>query len=432
MDRFVCSHCFTDPGLKAFVEGEAVSTECNFCGEVAGEPIAAPVEAVGEYINDQIKREYDDAANWLPYESAEGGWQGKTWNRWELLADELGIQLPRDSSGELFEALVDSVDECDWCTINPFGLDYEQRGRFSWERFCRVVQHERRFFFSQHSSEAHDDLLAPGETLRQIFEYAETMELFVPMPSATFLYRARRQRWRQRLISVDDLGPPPPDRANQSNRMSPPGIVMFYASDDPETALRETAAKAGTYAVGTFVTTRDAIILDLTRLPEIPSLFEQIPDSLEYEPRKLLTFLHHVAGDISRPIARDDRVHVSYVPTQIVTEYVRSQLIAGRRIDGIRYQSAVHADHASYVLFATQENMIDSSVHQFPPDDAWIGLNDVRVHRITRGRMRTWRRELDFSASRPPLSVRLRIAWRLVRVLGVRRAWQAIKDSKTD
>ena len=53
--------------------------------------------------------------------------------------------------------------------------------------------------------------------------------------------------------------------------------------------------------------------------------------------RRALTFLHHVAEQMSQPVARDDRVHVDYVPTQIVTEFLRSRVRwQGSRIDGIR------------------------------------------------------------------------------------------------
>ena len=167
---------------------------------------------------------------------------------------------------------------------------------------------------------------------------------------------------------------------------------MFYASDEVETALRETVSAPGSYVVGRFETRRDAVILDLMALPVIPSIFAEVPDSLEYNPRHVLTFLHHVAAEISRPIARDDRVHVNYVPTQIVTEYVRSRILDEEaRVDGIRFESAVHPGHASYVLFATQENMIGSSVHQFEPEDAWIALLEIAGHEVTEEQLAAWR-----------------------------------------
>jgi len=79
--------------------------------------------------------------------------------------------------------------------------------------------------------------------------------------------------------------------------MSPAGIVMTYVSEDAPTALHETANEVGTYAIGTFRTRRDIRILDLVELPPVPSLFEEVPDSLEYDPRRNLVFLHLLARD---------------------------------------------------------------------------------------------------------------------------------------
>jgi hypothetical protein len=144
--------------------------------------------------------------------------------------------------------------------------------------------------------------------------------------------------------------------------MSPPGIVMFYVSDDAETALREIAKAPARFAIGHFRTLRDAKILDLAGVPPVPSIFESIPDSLEYDPRPPAIFLNYFATELSKPIARDDRVHVDYIPTQVITEYFRTEFLhEGERIDGIRYRSARHAEHRSLVLFATQDDLVDGN-----------------------------------------------------------------------
>lgn len=133
---------------------------------------------------------------------------------------------------------------------------------------------------------------------------------------------------------------------------------MLYASDNPETAVRETAKAPGAFAIGTFKTLRDATILDLASVPPIPSIFTQVPDTLEYDPRPPAIFLNYFAYELSKPIARDDRIHVEYIPSQVVTEYFRTEFLhEGRRIDGMRYRSARHAGHSSLVIFATQDDI---------------------------------------------------------------------------
>ena len=220
------------------------------------------------------------------------------------------------------------------------------------------------------------ELLSPSELLSVIVEYATTVGLMQALPAEQDFYRARFQAPGEKLSEPHQLGPPPPDKAAQ-NRMSPAGIVMMYVSEDVTTALNEAATRAGAYAVAKFRTRRGITILDLADLPPITSLFAELPDTLEYDPRKMLLFLHHVARDISRPIVRDDRVHIEYVPTQVVTEYVRNTTMQdATKIDGIRYRSSRRRGGMSLVLFAGDENVVGAWTKDFPKgeSDEWLEL----------------------------------------------------------
>lgn len=69
--EFVCGACFGNRGLQDFCSDHAESTECDFCGAVDNEPIAAPLDEVVEHIEACIHRYYDDPANaGLPYENS--------------------------------------------------------------------------------------------------------------------------------------------------------------------------------------------------------------------------------------------------------------------------------------------------------------------------------------------------------------------------
>ena len=88
----------------------------------------------------------------------------------------------------------------------------------------------------------------------------------------------------------------------------------------------------------------------------------------------MLKFLHHVAREVSRPIERGDREHIEYVPTQIFTEFVMGQVAPGKsHVDGIKYSSSVHTGHASFVLFANQNNIEATSASEWS-DDVWLKL----------------------------------------------------------
>ena len=382
--KSVCEQCFDDLGISEFIENNAVSKKCYFCGASADVPIAASIQEVADYINECIKTEYDDAANEVPYISREGGYQLPTWDSYELLS-EIELEFPNDERDELFFAIARRLDDNSWCHWDPFRGSDEDVAKYSWQHFAWVTKHQRRFFFMDHRSEFDLEEDSPGAVLKTIFEYANEAGLFKTLPTGTRLFRARWEGDGDKLETAEELGPPPEAKATQSNRMSPPGIVMFYAGEDKETAILETANAPGQFAIGCFETLRSGIVLDLADIPRIPSLFEAIPEGAVISPRTVLTFLRQVSAQISQRIARDNRTNVDYVPTQIVTEYVRSQLTSGgtqanrTRVDGIKYSSSVHPGHASYVLFATQDDILPVN-EPTRRDDRWLKLVSVSHH----------------------------------------------------
>ena len=390
----VCQDCIEDPDLRDFIESAAFDTQCSFCGASDSDPIAALVTELADYMRSCLAEYYDDAANHLPYIGKEGGSQGVHWDAYDLLVDELEIGLPNDNDDSLLRELTNCLGDQTWCEAAPFSLDENDRLRFSWEQFCELIKHRRRFFFLSEHSSPHSELLDPAALLETISDFAQTIECIKTISAGSSLYRARYQDPGETLETAQELGPPPFKKAIQANRMSPPGIVMFYVAHDPETALRETAIDPGDFVIGKFTTCRDAHILDLTGLPPVPGIFRSISDSLEYNPRRLLTFLHGIAEAISEPIARDDRIHVNYVPTQVVTEFFRTlKLEDGTRLDGIRFSSTRHAGHSSLVLFADQGNLALSSGDPGlakPKSDRWIRLIGSETTHVTEGRLRSW------------------------------------------
>ena len=279
----------------------------------------------------------------------------------------------------MLSALFGELFDQDWCPENAYGLDDLELPRYSWEYFKEVVMHQRRYFFMDDEGDPDDpEVWSPAEILQAIFEYGDAMGLFKEFPAGSRLIRARKEAGDAPYETPEELGPPPKCLAKQANRMSPAGIPMFYGCDDEATALIEAAQCSGYYALGEFETVRPAVLLDLTDIPEVPGLFEAVPDFQEVVPRRALRFLHHIAGEISACIDRDDRVHVEYVPTQVVTEFIRAKVSwKGSKIDGIRYASSVNRGHVSYVLFADQLNLVGTA----EPDldrDRWLALVGTR------------------------------------------------------
>lgn len=57
------------------------------------------------------------------------------------------------------------------------------------------------------------------------------------------------------------------------------------------------------------------------------------------------------------PVARDQRVHVDYLPSQVVTEYFRDYDFEAGRLDGIVYNSTVHLEGWNIALFANNVDL---------------------------------------------------------------------------
>jgi hypothetical protein len=228
------------------------------------------------------------------------------------------------------------------------------------------------------------------------------LKLISEVPEGTAFYRGRLVGYAsEKMTGAKKLGPAPADKA-AANRMSPEGVPMFYGSASSETAIREIAAHGTSeYArIGAFRNQRPLILLDLTALPELPSIFDK-----EARNRNgVLRFFKHFADNVTAPIRPDGRPHVEYVPTQVVTEFFR--WVPTRKIDGIKLSSAQDGQD-TYVLFFTREQVDDEELENdqkdesaeqkvddgfgfdsdaFPPEPPVLTLNprDVRTYRVIR------------------------------------------------
>jgi hypothetical protein len=208
---YLCAACIYDDGIGAFISENAASETCSFCGAASDEPIAAPLSEVVDYMQQCISRHYDDPANWLSYDGAEGGYQGKTFSTDDLLVGSIGLELPTDSNGQLYRAISYGLKNYLWCENNPYSLNPIERLNFSWDHFCEVIKHMRRYFFLGERRED-GELFNPAEVLDCIFSFVESANLFVQLRSGTRFFRARYQPDGERYSTALELGPPPTDR----------------------------------------------------------------------------------------------------------------------------------------------------------------------------------------------------------------------------
>jgi hypothetical protein len=352
-DRFVCPACVTDPYLARGLADETEDVPCSYCGADQAAEITVLLDAISNTINTY----YTDPANELPYETREGGYQGEVLLGTELVADILDTWSECDN---LVDEVAQAFDGSSWCKRDYFGLDKYEMLRYSWDDFSSQVKHRTRYLFLQElgASGRTDQKIPAGEMLDALGGLFQEFGLFSELSQSTDLFRVRVTKKGDRPSTAADLGTAPREAAILPNRMSPAGIPMFYAALDERTAVLETydPKRDGDQeiALARFRNTRPLKLLNLTSLPDLPSQFDP-EQRLERDP---IRFLMDFERDFTKAVARDEGAHTEYVPTQVVTEYVRHRLCtpAGERLDGVLYRSARAGASTAVVIFADPEH----------------------------------------------------------------------------
>jgi len=92
-DKYACSKCFEDYAIAEFIRSQGESGCCSYCGR---RRTVAHMEDLLRFISKGILRRYEDPANSVGYDSAEGGY---------LITPTDGYDLV----GEIFEGSNDGL-----------------------------------------------------------------------------------------------------------------------------------------------------------------------------------------------------------------------------------------------------------------------------------------------------------------------------------
>jgi len=260
-----------------------------------------------------------------------------------------------------------------WVQRDFYRLRPELRLRYGWEEFGKTVKHHRRYFFSDHNSGSEDpDYMAPGALLVAIGDALRSGGLVRPLPDEP-VYRVRTHKSQEHPRTAVELGAPAAADIDKSSRMSPAGVPLFYGALDPATATaeaREANPGAEAWTVGTFRLRRPVRVVDLSTPPGVPSLYD--PERRHLRPG--LIFLRHFVSEISKPFVRDDRIHIEYVPTQVVTEWLRTRFDTGpgEPLAGVLYGSSRNPGGVNVSLFIDNDGACDPGDER---DSALLLLN---------------------------------------------------------
>lgn len=357
IDRHICANCLAEPTLAHIVADAAVAEqECSFCSAYG----AASFEIFMDAFMSGIRNEYDHAVNEVPWDSAEGGFHStETWDSWDLVQS---FDYVFEGNGVL-EAVLESVHDNTWVDQN---FRFRKRDivlNEAWEKFCAAIKHRTRFVFWLTADEepaVEEETygeVASGRILHHVGSLLQNFDLIRDLPGGTILYRARTHANKGDFdLVAKQLGTAPASIAGQGNRMSPAGIPMFYACESPDAALSEAGVRTENdlASIGVFTTIRDCQIVDLTQLPEVPSIFDPNLGNC----RRELAFLNQFSDAISQP-AREGYDQIDYVPTQVLTEYLLRVRWGSGKIAGMRYRSSASKAESAIVLDISNDDCLD-------------------------------------------------------------------------
>ena len=301
-------------------------------------------------------RHYKDAAEFMSYNTREGGYQGVWFSPEELINDEIELDVNDDN---LLQDIINSIDDRAWANPNSYHDSQKDIFVYHWSYFKEVTKHRSRYLFAQSQELKSDSYqLRPFDILNDIGRFISDFQMTSILPTNTTLIRCRQHSVNQIITTDEDMSSPPAEKAIQASRMSPAGIPMFYCAFDFDTAKVETIdtnEKTKQYLTSCkFVTKKDTKIVDFRKLPPRISIF----DDKNFRDYYVIQFLHEFVKDLSKGIVRDGREHIEYVPTQILTEFFR--YIYPDRVNGIVYPSSKRDGHSSCVLFYDQEESLNN------------------------------------------------------------------------
>jgi len=371
-EKFVCDDCIGNDYIKNYIKEYASHKFCSYCDRNEDINISVHLEEVLEIIMDGIKAEYDDPRNCMGF---EGGWQGaKTYDTFDLM-DIYGYELGIEDD-KLREDIIDSMIDDEWCEISPYSQRENEMYFSNWAEFCEIVKHKMRYMFLIKQLNRREIFKTSNETLiiqkkvnptindfSEILFYIEDnikeIDIIKEIEEGSIFYRGRTHGADERYYNASDIGTPPIGAAIYSNRMSPAGIPMFYGGMDIDTVYEEMKKdNKPCVTIGNFISIVPFTIIDFTKLPPIPTVFN--PDTRHL--RQPLMFFEDFIKDLSKPVTKDGREHIEYIPTQIITEYIRHifKHYDDNNIDGIFYPSACKVGGICCVLFLENKDCTDN------------------------------------------------------------------------
>jgi hypothetical protein len=311
----ICSNCFKDTELKAYISSSTKQGDCEVC-----KSLNVPVIKIDD-LYDYFQELINNFKLSKPGKPLISIIQDK-WSFFSSLniAEEILNTLLNEIKTDVKNAncLVDYADEI---------LDNVAY----WEQFKEDIKWSQRFVL---------DIKYLTEELGWD-GFFNTGFMLTPKDS---LFRARvHHKSGMSPYPASQMYCPEP-KSVTGGRANPQGIPYLYLCDNPETVLYEVRA---TYldelSIGRFILKHPLKELKIVDFTENTPLYQpnKVTETIK---SKLLRDL--ISKDLSKPMRRYDS-EIDYIPTQFICEFIR--VFTGAA--GIRFSSSLHPIGKNYVIF---------------------------------------------------------------------------------
>ncbi len=369
-EKYLCPHHFEDKYLNNYIEKFGKRGVCSYCGRnekvIDMRDLADHiVMTISCYFNDVdseclplVSSYFDDEDEQIPGIKRAGCYavpeNADVYEDTPEIMDSLGLHTDCDSLNDDIDHL---LEDKMWIKKNPFELWWNEEKEWQWKHFSEMVKHSRRFTFLTmlRDSDGENILRDLGSIL------CSTDGILHPIAVGTKLYRTRSlDKELDEYFGFKDITSAPDAYAGQC-RMSPAGVSMFYGAFDEETAIEESIKSQNekVLVIGEFKTKYELTVVDLTTLPTDVSIWMDKWEGI--------SFLKSFHKDITRPLLKDAKDAIEYVPSQIFTEYLRWMFTDkdGQNVHGLMYRSS-KTQKANLVLFCNNEDSHN-----------WVTLEDI-------------------------------------------------------
>ena len=353
----LCFNCIVNDGIKIFIKNKNNKGVCHYCKKNG---FIAKLGDIIDHVHNCIRREFvcleEGCSKYGIWDSENKEYLNISFTDGtpiEDILDELGLEC---DSEDIKEAICEGLEDywyrrevIDWGY--PIGDTYAR-----WERFKSIIQTKCRFFFKDYVDKGENYLSTdkPSSILNTISKWLDAFSLDYLIKENTVLYRARVfPKNSEQNLDKKNLGPPPSENIRTSSRMSPDGIPIFYLSLDKKTAIYETYFNnKNKLVVSRWKIIKSIKVIDLTKISTLPCIDFFHEEEKFIESHYAMIFLKSFSDDISKPIKKDDLKHLEYIPSQIVSEFIKFY----RKEKGMIYKSSKSNDGKNLALFFNAYN----------------------------------------------------------------------------